>query len=228
MIRTLVGPRHGRAVDVGRRKQRHVLAADHAVLHAARQLIADLPGGHDGLRGQRPQRAMRRPMYERRQQRGLQGAVRQKSQGGVQHGAVEFDLQRQAAVRIIDGDRHLLRAELAQQPVQLLLKLRIGGGAIGRFLAARHDEIQGALAVERRFGADRLFRIGHAVQDHRARARRVAPHVELRHSRAVRAAVQIDLWIPQGLAHLVQIANRHAGGVEAHALPELGRHARVA
>ena len=34
-------------------KKGSILAADHAVLHAAGELIADLPRGHDGLRGQR-------------------------------------------------------------------------------------------------------------------------------------------------------------------------------
>ncbi len=52
LIRALVGAGNGGPVDVGAEK-RHVLAADHGVLHAARELIGDLPGGHDGLRGER-------------------------------------------------------------------------------------------------------------------------------------------------------------------------------
>ncbi len=60
MSGALVGLRDGGAIDVGGRKKRFVLAADDAVLHAVRQLIADLPHVHDGLRGQRPQLAVRR------------------------------------------------------------------------------------------------------------------------------------------------------------------------
>ena len=58
MVRALVSRAMAARSHVGRGEKRHVLAADHAVLHAARQLIADLPRGHDGLRGQR--RAARR------------------------------------------------------------------------------------------------------------------------------------------------------------------------
>ena len=96
-------------------------------------------------------------MHQRRQQRCLRGAVGKKSQSRVQHAAIEFDLERQAAVRIVDGHRRLLRSELLAQVIQILPQLRVGGRAVGRCLAARHDQIQRALAVERRLGADGLL-----------------------------------------------------------------------
>ena len=42
LIRTLVGSRNRGRVDAGGREKRHVFTADHAVLHTARKLIADL------------------------------------------------------------------------------------------------------------------------------------------------------------------------------------------
>ena len=46
-------------------------------------------------------------------------------------------------------------------------------------------------------------------------------HVELRHARAVRGAIQVDLAVPERLAHALEIEHRHARGVEAHALAVL-------
>ncbi len=109
-----------------------------------------------------------------------------------------------------------------QQRLQLVLQLRISGGAIGRLQAARHDQIQGALSILRGFGADRLLRVSHAVQNHGVDVRGVAAHVQFRDARAVGAAVQIDLLEAQGRAHVVQIAHRDAGGIEAHLRPKLG------
>src|ERR1700722_8927867 len=75
LIRALIGLSDRRPVRV-RREERHVFTADDAVLHAARQLIADLPRGHDGLRSERRQRPLSRSMNEGGQQRGLGGAIR--------------------------------------------------------------------------------------------------------------------------------------------------------
>ncbi len=49
----------------------------------------------------------------------------------------------------------------------------------------------------------------------------IAAHVQLRHARTVRGAIQIDLRIAQSAAHLVEILNRNAAGVIAHAIAEL-------
>ncbi len=77
-VRALVGFRHGGAIDLPREK-RFILAADHAVLHAVRQLIGDLPHIHHRLGRQRPQLAVRRLVNQRRQAAKLAGCCRKAS-----------------------------------------------------------------------------------------------------------------------------------------------------
>ena len=57
-------------------------------------------------------------------------AVGEKSQRHAKDRVIELDLQRQTAVRVIDGDHDLLRSELLQQCVQILLQLWVGRCAI--------------------------------------------------------------------------------------------------
>ena len=115
-------------------------------------------GGHDGLRGERRQGALRRPMNQMWAAARPGWRCRREIASGAQHVAVEFDLERQAAVGIVQGHRRFLRPELPPQAVQLAPQFGIGRGAVLRFQAARHDEVQGALAIERRRRADGLFR----------------------------------------------------------------------
>ncbi len=80
----------------------------------------------------------------------------------------------------------LLGPEAAPQSVEFRRKAGIGRRAVGRALAAGHDEIEGAFTVGGCVRSDGLLRIGDPVENHRVRPARVAPHVELRHTRAVR------------------------------------------
>ena len=74
-----------------------------------------------------------------------------KAQRRGKHAAIEFQRQRLAGGRIGDHEGLLLRAEFAAQLAELGREVRVGGRAVGRRIAAGHDEIERALAIERAY-----------------------------------------------------------------------------
>ena len=72
-------------------------------------------------------------MDQRRQERGLRGAVGEKAQRGGEHAAVELDLERQPLSGSSMVSVDFLRAEFARAaPSRSSLQVGIGGGAIRR------------------------------------------------------------------------------------------------
>ena len=104
-----------------------------------------------------------------------------------------------------------------RRPSRSSPQLRVGGRAIGRCLAARHDEIQRALCVERRLWPDGLLRVGHAIQNHRMDRLRDSAACRVRRPacRTRRRTRSIGVQT-QCLAHRREIGHGRAGGVEAH------------
>ena len=73
-------------------------------------------------------------------------------------------------------------------------------------------------SVERSSRADRLLGVRDAVEDHGLHGIGVAPQVQLRHSRAVGGAVEIDLLITERDARPLEVLHGDARGVVAYAL----------
>ena len=168
-------------------------------------------------------------MDQRRQQRGFGGVVRQKAQRRGEHAAIEFERQRLAAGRIGDRQRQLLRSEFARAARRAPPR---GSGRRPRNRAPSWQRATMRSSARSpssgRVGSDRLLRIGHAVQHDGMGLARVTPHVELRDARAVGRAVEIDRGVAERDAHPIQIPDRDARGVEAHAIAIFVRDRRVA
>ena len=102
------------------------------------------------------------------------------------------------------------------------LEVRIEGWerarAIGVLAAPCHEGFPRHVA-RRRVRFRRRHRGRHdALHRYGAKARGVPPHVDLRHARAVRRPIEVDLSVAQRLAYLVEIVDGDLGGIE----PQIG------
>ena len=100
-----------------------------------------------------------------------------------------------AAAWIAQRQRRLVGPEsCAASASRSWLKIGIGGRAIGRGAgSAPRSSCKACSPSNGVSGSDRLLRIGHAIQYDRVSRLGIAPHVELRHARAVGGGVKIDL-----------------------------------
>ena len=219
LIRALIGARQPCAQCLGLTEQRRILAADHGVLHAACDLVAELARDHDRLRGERREVSERRLMNQHGQQSRLRCAVGQKPQRRREQHMVELDGLRQPGERVGDNDGPAGGSVHALESGEFGLQRRISAGAVGAVAAAADDAIERAFPVERRVHSDGLSGIGHAVEHHGMHGGGMMTHVKLRDPRAVRSRVQIDGPESQRPPHLVEIRDRRPGGVEAHPVP---------
>ncbi len=190
-------------------------------MHADGKVLRHVVGELEVLRQQRIEVAGGgRGDAEGKQARELRHVERAK-QPREEDAFVHLDRLAVAGARIVDGDVDRALRELAahrgDRGAQVGIDVAAPRLGLARLDQSRErrvtvgDERQGQL---HRGGRD-------TVEDHRAHAIAVAPHVLERHARAVRAAPEVHLLVSQSGAHLVQVFHRDRGHVLARVGVEL-------
>ena len=195
---------------------RRILAADDGEVHALGDLLCDVAFDAQILRGQRLRIAQRlRFVDHQRQRRHRFIGVTEQSNRGTEARCVERRARERAGERMRNRQLHRVLAQLLLQRCELR-------GDVGKFARAcliASATLQGAvdrtLRFDRDVGSECDFRRHGTIENRRAHPIRIATHVVLRDSRAVRDAVEIQRAIAERGAHVVEIADGDAGRVVA-------------
>ena len=204
------GAGHLVGVDPGR-----VLRADDRERHAQAPASAgDHRQGH-GRRGDGAEVASRGRLEDPGHRGGALGRRHHPGERSGEHVAGEEDPVGTAGHRVPDRDRHRRPREARQDGPQLASEMGKGRGAPGIGVAVGDHAVEGALGIPRRRQEGLHVRGGDGPEDHRPDVAGVAPEVDQGRAGPVGRPVEVDAFVAQRRAHLVEVVHGDGRGVLA-------------